>query len=139
MLAMRMGREDEARKVLATAFEPRSTSASQSLRVLKHLEKYETIKTAHSLLRYDPKTDAVLAKFMADELETEYAALASNSTINRPAVLIELFSTTRCSAVDHRHPDLHTIGASTGGWWMASPIAKACVSPFNWGRVVAMS
>ena len=138
---MRMGQEDEARKVLAAAFEadPFNVRVSNSLKVLRHLDKYGTIKTAHFLLRYDPKTDAVLAKYMADELEAVYAGLAKQFDYQPPGpVLIELFSTHEMfSGRVIGIPDLHTIGASTGRMVaMCSPTAKGVRKPFNWGRVI---
>jgi tetratricopeptide (TPR) repeat protein len=141
LLALRMGQEDEARKVLAAAFEadPFNVRVSNSLKVLRHLDKYETIKTAHFLLRYDPKTDAVLAKYMADELEAVYAGLAKQFDYQPPGpVLIELFNTHEMfSGRVIGIPDLHTIGASTGRMVaMASPKAKGVRKPFNWGRVI---
>ncbi len=141
MLAMRMGQEEEARKVLTAAFDadPFNVRVSNSLKVLRHLDKYDTIKTAHFLLRYDPKTDAVLAKYMAEELEEVYAGLAKQFDYQPPGpVLIELFSTHEMfSGRVIGIPDLHTIGASTGRMVaMASPKAKGIRKPFNWGRVI---
>ena len=96
MLYMRLGQEDEARNVLdrGASRPTRSTSASPtSLKVLRHLDKYETLKTEHFVLRYDPKTDAVLASYMADYLEEIYADLAKKFDYqpNGP-ILIEVFN-----------------------------------------------
>jgi Flp pilus assembly protein TadD len=141
LLAMRMGQEDDARKVLAEAFaaDKFNVRVSNSIRVLRHLEKYDSIKTAHFLLRFDPKTDAVLARYMADELEAVYAGLAKQFDYQPPGpILIELFNThDMFSGRVIGIPDLHTIGASTGRIVaMASPKAKGVFKPFNWGRVV---
>jgi tetratricopeptide (TPR) repeat protein len=141
LLAMRMGQEDDARRILTEAFEndPFNIRVSNSIKVLRHLDKYETIKTAHFLLRYDPKTDAVLAKYMADQLEQVYASLASQFDYH-PAgpILIEMFNAHEMfSGRVIGIPDLHTIGASTGRIVaMASPKAKGIAKPFNWGRVI---
>jgi tetratricopeptide (TPR) repeat protein len=141
LLAMRMGQEDDARKILAEAFaaDKFNVRVSNSIRVLRHLEKYDSIKTEHFLLRFDPKTDAVLARYMADELETVYAALSKEFDYQPPGpILIELFNThDMFSGRVIGIPDLHTIGASTGRIVaMASPKAKGVAKVFNWGRVV---
>jgi Flp pilus assembly protein TadD len=136
-----MGREDEARPVLTAAFEsdPFNVRVSNSLKVLRHLEKYETLQTPHFLLRYDPKADAPLARYMADALEAVYADLATQFDY-RPAgpILIELFNTHEFfSGRVIGVPDLHTIGACTGRMVaLASPKAKGIRKPFNWGRVI---
>jgi tetratricopeptide (TPR) repeat protein len=141
LLAMRMGQEAEARRILTEASEsdPFNIRVDNSLRVLKHLDKYQSIETPHFLLRYDPKTDTVLAKFMADELESVYAGLAKQFDYQPPGpILIEVFSkhemfSGRIIGV----PDLHTIGASTGRIAaLASPTAEGVRKPFNWGRVI---
>src|SRR5205085_3962614 len=69
---MRMGREDDARKVLEKAFEMDefNIQVSNTLKVLDHLDKYQTMKTKHFHLRYDPKNDKVLANFMGDRKST---------------------------------------------------------------------
>ncbi|HEX4589530.1 MAG TPA: tetratricopeptide repeat protein, partial [Gemmataceae bacterium] len=141
LLAMRMGQETEARRILTEAFEadPFNIRVSNSLRVLRHLDTYESITTPHFLLRYDPKTDGVLAKFMAEELEQVYAGLSKQFDYQPPGpILIELFSTHEMfSGRIIGIPDLHTIGASTGRIVaMASPTAKGIRKPFNWGRVI---
>jgi Flp pilus assembly protein TadD len=141
LLDLRMGREDEARPVLTAAFEsdPFNVRVSNSLKVLRHLEKYETLQTPHFLLRYDPKADAPLARYMADALEAVYADLAAQFDY-RPAgpILIELFNSHEFfSGRVIGVPDLHTIGACTGRMVaLASPKAKGIRKPFNWGRVI---
>ena len=89
---------------------------SNSLKVLRHLDKYETIKTAHYDLRYDPKTDKLLAEFMAEYLETVHAQLAKDfGTSRQGRILIELFNNHEMfSGRTVGLPDLHTIGACTG-------------------------
>jgi cellulose synthase operon protein C len=141
ILAMRMGREAEARKILTEAFaaDPFNIRVSNSIKVLRHLDKYASITTAHFLLRYDPKTDAVLAQYMANELEAIYAVLAKQFDYQPPGpVLIELFDSHDMFSVRVIGiPDLHTIGASTGRIVaMASPKAQGVPKMFNWGRVI---
>jgi tetratricopeptide (TPR) repeat protein len=142
MLQMRMGNEPEARKLLDAAFklDPFNVKVSNSRKVLDHLDKYETIQTAHYELRFDPKTDKVLAAFLAEFLEDTHAMLKKQFSGYEPPsrVLIEVFSTHEMfSGRTVGVPDLHTIGACTGKVVaMASPRAKGVAKPFNWGRVM---
>src|SRR5262249_8507940 len=79
MLKMRLGQEKEAAELLKKGFEadPFNVRVSNTLRVLRHLEKYETLRRPHFELRYDPKLDKVLAELMADELEEIYKELSA--------------------------------------------------------------
>jgi tetratricopeptide (TPR) repeat protein len=141
LLYMRLGREKEASEVLSRAFraDEFNTLVSNSLKVLHHLEKYETIKTEHFELRFNPETDQRLARYMAPYLENIYSEL-SESFAFHPAkpILIEVFSdhekfSGRITAL----PDLHTIGACTGRVLaLVSPHGEGIRKPFNWVRVL---
>jgi tetratricopeptide (TPR) repeat protein len=143
MLYMRLGREDEARAILEKAFEADNFNVrvSNTLKVLDHLDNYQTLKTEHFHLRYDPKNDKVLANFMGKYLEDIYKELADKFEY-RPQgpFLIEVFNkhemfSGRVVAL----PDLHTIGACTGRVVaLVSPRDKSKVinKPFNWNRVL---
>ncbi len=143
LLYMRLGKEDEARKVLDKAFaaDNFNVRVSNTLKVLDHLDKYTTLKTEHFLLRYDAKNDKVLANFMGKYLEDIYAELAEKFQY-RPAgpILVEVFNkhemfSGRVVAL----PDLHTIGACTGPMVaLVSPRDKSRIiaKPFNWNRVL---
>src|SRR5207244_2769386 len=78
LLYMRLGREKEARDVLNKAFKADefNVRVSNSLKVLRHLEKYQTLRTEHFELRYDPEKNSRLAHYMADYLEEIYKNLA---------------------------------------------------------------
>jgi tetratricopeptide (TPR) repeat protein len=141
MLLMRMGREKEARNILQKAFDADSFNirVSNTLKVLRHLDKYETIKTDHFELRFDPKNDRPLARYMAERLEDMHAELAKKFQYSpKGLILVEVFNTHemfsgRVVAV----PDLHTIGACTGRMFaMVSPQGKGVGKPFNWSRVL---
>jgi tetratricopeptide (TPR) repeat protein len=143
LLYMRLGKEDEARKILDKAFDADSFNVrvSNTLKVLDHLAKYETIKTEHFLLRFDPKNDKVLANFLAKYLEDIYEELAEKFQYRpKGPILIEVFNkhemfSGRVVAL----PDLHTIGACTGSVVaMVSPRDKSKIisKPFNWNRVM---
>src|SRR5262249_31935703 len=95
MLLLRKGDEAEARKLLDAAFkaDPFNVKVSNSRKVLKHLEDYATLETPHYTLKYNPKTDAVLAAFVADHLEEVHAELKRQFGYEPPGKsLIELFS-----------------------------------------------
>lgn len=141
MLYLRLGNEAEGRKLLDAAFkaDPFNVRVSNSRKVLTHLEGYETIETDHYLLRYDPKTDALLAAWLADYMEEIHADLKRQFGFEPPGkVLIEVFNSHEMfSGRTVGLPDLHTIGACTGRVVaMASPTAKGLNKPFNWGRVM---
>src|SRR5262249_27892884 len=118
MLYMRLGREKEAAEILDKGFkaDPSNIRVSNTLLVLKHLEKYETLTTEHYALKYDPKNDAALARYMAEYLEGIYADLAQKFNY-RPQgpILVEMFNNhEKFSGRVVALPDLHTIGACTG-------------------------
>ncbi|HEV3117746.1 MAG TPA: tetratricopeptide repeat protein [Gemmataceae bacterium] len=141
MLYMRLGREKEAREVLEKAFQADefNVRVSNTLKVLHHLDKYETLKTEHFLLRFDRQSDGRLARYMANYLEEIYADLAVRFNY-RPAgpILVEVFNNHEMfSGRTVALPDLHTIGACTGRVFaMVSPNGKGLGKPFNWARVL---
>ncbi|HEV8061054.1 MAG TPA: tetratricopeptide repeat protein [Gemmataceae bacterium] len=141
MLYMRLGKEKEAREVLSRAFKADefNVRVSNSLKVLRHLEKYDTLKTIHFEIRYDPKEDLHLAKYMANFLEHVYDGLKKQFQYEPPVpVLVEVFNNhDMFSGRTIALPDLHTIGASTGRIVaMVSPNSKTLRQPFNWARVL---
>ncbi|OWK40621.1 tetratricopeptide repeat protein [Fimbriiglobus ruber] len=141
MLQLRLGHEKAARALLDKAIEadPFNVRVANSIKVMKHIDKYETITTPHYELRYDPTKDKILAEFVADYLEESHTELKRQFGYE-PAgkILIEVFSTHEMfSGRTVGLPDLHTIGACTGRVVaMASPAAKGVRKPFNWGRVI---
>jgi tetratricopeptide (TPR) repeat protein len=141
LLYMRLGREKEALEILGKAFKADefNVRVANSLKVLHHLEKYETLNTDHFRLRFDPQNDRRLARYMAPYLEEIYADLAKQFDY-RPEkpILVEVFNSHEMfSGRTVALPDLHTIGASTGRIVaMASPYGKGIRRPFNWARVL---
>jgi tetratricopeptide (TPR) repeat protein len=141
MLYLRLGKEAEAKDLLEKAFkgDTFNVRVSNSLKVLRHLEKYETIQTPHYELRFDPKQDKLLAEFMAEYLESVHARLAKDFQYEPgDRILVELFNNHEMfSGRTIGLPDLHTIGACTGKVvTIASPKGKGLARPFNWGRVI---
>jgi tetratricopeptide (TPR) repeat protein len=140
-LYMYLGREAEARPLLAQAFDADrfNIRVRNALTVLQHLEHYQTERTEHFVIRFDPETDRLLAKELGRHLESTYSALARQYGYDPGGpVLFEVFNnhemfSGRITAL----PDLHTIGASTGNVVaMASPHAKGVERPFNWAHVI---
>ena len=141
LLYMRMGMEKEARELLDKAFEADkfNVRVANSRKVLKHLEKYKSIKTDHFILKYDPDKDSLLARFMADYLEKLYTDYSAQFTYKpKDPILVEVFNSHEYfSGRTVALPDLHTIGACTGKMFaMVSPKGKGIRKPFNWGRVL---
>jgi tetratricopeptide (TPR) repeat protein len=141
LLAMRLGQEGDAKVILTKAFEADAFNvrARNSLEVLKHLDKYQTLTTDHYTLRYDEKTDKLLAGFVAEFLEETHAELKRQFNYEPPGrTIVQLYNSHEMfSGRVVGLPDLHTIGACTGPLFaMASPRAKGVRKPFNWGRVV---
>jgi tetratricopeptide (TPR) repeat protein len=141
LLYMRMGREAEARKILDEAFkaDPFNVRVSNNLKVLRHLDAYQTLKTEHFELRYDPKKDGVLAHYMAGYLEQTYASLATKFNYQpKGPILLEVFNNHEMfSGRVISLPDLHTIGACSGRMVaMVSPHGKGLGRAYNWARVL---
>jgi len=141
MLYMRLGREKEAADILDKAFQadPSNVRVSNTRKVLRHLEKYATLATEHYELRYDPKNDPALARYMGEYLERIYADLSGKfNYAPKGPILVEMFNnhdmfSGRVVAL----PDLHTIGACTGRMMaLVSPNGKGIPKAFNWGRVL---
>jgi tetratricopeptide (TPR) repeat protein len=143
LLYMRLGQEDDAKTVLeqATQADPFNVRVVNSLRVLDHLETYETIKTEHFLVRFDPKHDKALANFIAKYLEKLYSDFADlfQYRPDGPFLIEVLNNHDMFSGRVISLPDLRTIGACTGRMVaMCSPHDKAgrITEPFNWARVL---
>ncbi len=141
MLHMRLGREKEAREILNKAFKADefNVRVSNTLKVLRHLEKYETLKTEHFEIRYDPKEDLHLARYMGAFLEKVFTDLNKQFQYKPPVpILVEVFNSHEMfSGRTIALPDLHTIGASTGRIVaLVSPNSKTIRQPFNWARVL---
>ncbi|MSR58242.1 MAG: tetratricopeptide repeat protein [Planctomycetaceae bacterium] len=145
LLYMRIGRNDEAAKILDDAFtaDPYHVRVSNMRKVLKVLDGYETISTEHFLIRVDAQADKILGKYMAEYLEEQYPALVEQFRFEPPTkTQFEIFNKAKglsahqwFSARMVGLPWVQTIGASTGMMVaLASPTATD--KPFNWARVL---
>ncbi len=141
MLYLRLGKEPEARDLLDKSFksDPFNVRVANSRKVLNHLDAYAKKESKHYILRYDAKTDAILAEFLLDFLEEVHAHLLKEYGYEPEGkILIELFNNHEMfSGRTVALPDLHTIGACTGRVvTMVSPHGKGVPKLFNWGRVI---
>jgi tetratricopeptide (TPR) repeat protein len=144
LLSMRTGRLAEAREILDQAFEsdPFHVRVSNMRKVVKLLEGYETLETEHFLIRYDSAADRVLARYLADYLESVYPEMIAQYG-HAPAqkTQFELFHKAKgvsahswFSARLVGLPWIQTIGASTG-MIVALSSPTASERPYNWARV----
>lgn len=143
MLLMRLGNEASARKALEDAFDadPFNVRVSNSLKVLDHLGKYQTIKTPHYIVKFDAKNDAILGRFIVHYLEKLHDELEKKFDFQpKEPYLIEIFNKHEMfSGRVTSLPDLHTIGACTGRMFaMVSThdTTRRITKPFNWNRVL---
>jgi tetratricopeptide (TPR) repeat protein len=142
LLLMRTGREAEARLLLEAArkADPFDVRVSNSLRVLKHLDGYQTAETPHYVIRYDPKADALLAPFLADYLEEVHADLQRRYGYEPDGkVLVEVFSSREMfSGRTIALPSLPDVAAGAcSGRVISFPSPSARKGePANWPRVV---
>jgi tetratricopeptide (TPR) repeat protein len=141
MLYLRMGKEEEGRKLLDAAFkaDPFNVKVANTRKVLNHLDGYRTLETEHYILKFDNATDRILGEAIADYLEQTHADLKRQYGFEPPGKsLVEVFNSHEMfSGRTVGLPDLHTVGACTGRVVaIASPKAKGLAKPFNWGRVI---
>ena len=141
MLYLRLGKEAEARDLLDKSFkgDPFNVRVANSRKVLTHLDSYAKKESKHYILRFDAKTDAILAEYLLDFLEEQHAFLLKEYGYEPEGkILIELFNNHEMfSGRTVALPDLHTIGACTGRVvTMVSPRGKGVPRLFNWGRVI---
>ncbi|MGL4461268.1 MAG: tetratricopeptide repeat protein, partial [Planctomycetia bacterium] len=139
LLYMRVGKEDDARKILAEAreYDPYHVRSLNFSKVLTHLEKYKPIVTEHYEVYVDPTKDELLGKYMSEYLEATHGALCERFGYSPPGrTKIEIM-------VDHKWfsarvvglPSIGTVGACTGEVVaLASP--RSLRTPYNWARVL---
>lgn len=139
LLYMKIGKEDEARAVLAEAraLDPFHVRVTNMTKVLEHLKKYEVVRTSHYEVWIEPTKDKMLGQYMAEYLEMTHDALCKRFGYEPPErSKIEILT-------DHAWfsarvvglPSIGTVGACTGNLVaMASP--RSLRQPYNWARVL---
>lgn len=140
MLLMRVGREDDARQVFAEAFEidPFHVRVSNMRKVLKHLEDYQVLKSAHYELKVSGDQDELLGPYMLEYLESIHPSLCERFGYEPPGLTkIEIMkSHAWFSARVVGLPSIGTVGACTGDVVaLASP--QGLPESYNWARVLA--
>jgi tetratricopeptide (TPR) repeat protein len=145
MLYMRVGKPEQAHKILDEAFkaDPYHVRVSNMRKVLTLLEGYEAISTDHFVIRVDSEADKILGKYMAEYLEEIYPQLTEQFAYEPPSrTQFEVFNKAKGLSAHQWFstrmvglPWIQTIGASTGMIVaLASPTAQD--RHFNWARVV---
>jgi tetratricopeptide (TPR) repeat protein len=138
MLFMRLGKEDEARKVLAAArtLDPFHVRVKNMISVLKHLEDYKVITTEHYEVVVS-KEDHLLGEYMAEYLEDGHKRLVELhgfEPVGRSRIEI-MSNHAWFSARVTGLPSIGTVGACTGRVVaLASP--RSLQQPYNWARVL---
>jgi tetratricopeptide (TPR) repeat protein len=147
MIALRAGQEALARTILRQAFDidPFHVRVKNSLEVLDLLEGYGTHESAQAVIRFDPKHDKLLARYLARHVDRVYPELCTQfgyRPVQKP--LIEVFNQAK-GAAGHEWfstrmiglPYIGPVAASTGHIvGMTSPNDLGKPSRFNWARVV---
>ncbi len=130
MMLMRLGEEDEAKRVLDAAFEtdPFNVRVNNTLKVLEVLDGYETLETEHFRIRYDAEKDADHA--------ASYGRLAGRGlSATRQADGLRAARESRCSkcSASARNTDGH-------GWFSARMVGLPRIHPIGAcaGKIVAM-
>jgi hypothetical protein len=131
------GQGGRARKLLDKAFDADEFNLriDNTLKVLRHLDGYETLKTEHFILR-TRRTTTVLARVMAKYLEEIYTELAAKFDYRPtgPHPDPGLQPPRHVQRPRGAAPDLHTIGPAGKMIAMVSPrdTSKVIGRPFNW-------
>ena len=143
LLFLQLGREPEAKFQLEAAFkaDPFHVRVSNALKVLKHLDAYETRETPHFVIKFDPKADKVLAAWLEDYLEELHGEFSKRYGFSpQGKILVEVIASREMfSGRVLALPGLPGAaqGASTGPLIaVPSPRADGAMKHFNWGVVV---
>jgi tetratricopeptide (TPR) repeat protein len=147
LLYMRMGREEDARRLLKEAFQsdPFHVRVKNNLDVLDVLDTLAVVRSPHFVVKYDGKADKQLGRYVVRHVEAVYPELCKLFGYQPPGrPLIEIFNAAQgldghqwFSARMIGMPYLDTVAASTGCLVaMASPNDSGGAARFNWARVL---
>lgn len=139
MLYMRVGREEDARKVFAEAFEidPFHVRVANMKKVLRHLEDYQVLKSPHYELWVSGDQDGLLGPYMLEHLEATHAELCKRFGYEPKGLTkIQIMKSHQWfSARVVGLPSIGTVGACTGDVVaLASP--QSLQKSYNWARVL---
>ena len=145
LLQMQAGRDMRAKDALehALALDPFNVRALNSLSLVKMLNSFGHLESAHFLVRYKPGVDEILAKEMVPVLEDIYARVCSPSMFDHEPsqkTTIELMPDHASFAVRiSGMPAIHTMAAATGPVIaMETPREGPGhkVGPYDWPRTI---
>jgi len=142
LVSLQAGRDAEALSALRRVAEldPFQVRAANSLRLIEELLTYDTIESAHFIVRYRPGVDRVMAVDMLAPLEKNHDIVVGAIQYEPPQkTIIELMPDHRWFGVRITGmPAIHTIAASTGPViaMEAPTIGVNHMGPYDWVRVV---
>lgn len=147
LMELQSGRDTAALDALreAVRLDPFNVRASNSLKLVEELVKYERIESEHFIVRYKPGPDALLAEEMLGVMEENHRRVTGNEPggiAHEPArkTTIDLMPDNRWFAVRIAGlPKIHTMAAATGPVIaMESPREGPghMVPSYDWPRVL---
>ena len=139
LLYMRIGKEDEAKKVFeeAIARDPFHVRVSNMKKVLTHLEDYQILKGRHYELKISGDQDGLLGPYMLDYLDETHDKLCQRFGYEPPGLTkIEIMKNHQWfSARVIGLPSIGTVGACTGDV-VALTSPQSLKQSYNWARVL---
>ncbi|MGE3107580.1 MAG: hypothetical protein AB7G11_01225 [Phycisphaerales bacterium] len=146
LMEVQWGRIEKALPALeeAVALDPFNLRADNTLKLVRELLTYATIRSEHFVVRYKPGDDEVLARDMPGPLEEMYRVVTGDEPGGmdhepRQITYIDLMPDHRWFGVRIAGmPAIHTIAASTGSCIaMEAPReGKGHLGPYDWIRVL---
>ena len=139
LLYMRIGKEDEARKVFEEAIErdPFHVRVSNMKKVLNHLNDYQVLRGKHYELKISGDQDGILGPYMLDYLDETHDTLCKRFGYEPPGLTkIEIMKNHQWfSARVVGLPSIGTVGACTGDV-VALTSPQSLKQSYNWARVL---
>jgi len=142
LLYTQSGDEDKAHDALERAhqLDPFNLRTTNYLQLLDMMAKFSRKETAHFIVIYDPRTDAVIPEYFSDYLESVCAAVCDTFKFTpEQKTYIEVFPTHEMFSVRTTGSTwLPTVGASTGRViaLVAPRLGKSTLGTFDWARVL---
>lgn len=135
------GEEDKALATLdeARKYDPFNVRSTNLLKLMDMMASYKRIETPHFTVVFDPSSDAVLAEYVAEYMESIFAEVCADFDFTPPRkVLLEIFPTTDSFSVRTEGlPGLESQGASFGPVITAiTPRPGPTLGNFHWARVM---
>lgn len=139
LLLMKIGKEDEARKVFAEAREldPFHVRVLNMTKVLKHLSDYTVVRSPHYEVWVYADKDRLLGQYISEFLESIHPTLCRRFGYEpaEPSKIEVMIDHSWFSARVVGLPSIGTVGACTGNV-VALTSPRSLKTPFNWARVL---